>query len=139
MNAAQEPHAREDAMIFNRRRLLMASTAAAVAVAVGQARAAQPVERSLPMPVSVAEARAALAPSGRLRAAINYGNTVLAQRNAGTGELTGVTVVLARTLAERLGVPLEMIPFPAAGQVFEALEASPSAWDIAFMAVEPER
>lgn len=95
---------------------------------------AEPSRMQVP---SVADARAALAPSGKLRAAINYGNTVLAQKDEKTGALTGVTVVLARTLAARLGVPLEMIPFPAAGQVFEAM--GQNLWDVAFMAVEPER
>ena len=105
-------------------------TSGAWAMAGGTARAAA---------VSVAEAKKALAPTGRLRAAINYGNTVLAQKNEKTGELTGVSVVLARGLAQRLGVPVELIEFPAAGQVFEALEKSADAWDLAFMAVEPER
>jgi polar amino acid transport system substrate-binding protein len=38
------------------------------------------------------EARSQLAPSGKLRAAINYGNPVLATKNPHTGELRGVTV-----------------------------------------------
>lgn len=38
-----------------------------------------------------------LAPSGTLRAAINFGNPVLAQRDA-TGEPRGVSVELAREL-----------------------------------------
>ena len=88
-------------------------------------------------PVTAAQAKAILAPTGKLRAAINYGNTVLAQRNEKTGALTGVSVVLARTLAQRLGVPVEFLLFPVSGQVFDALEKG--AWDIAFMAVEPER
>ena len=50
---------------------------------------------------------ASLAPTGTLRAAINYGNAVLAARNAQTGELSGTTVDLARELAKRLNVPVE--------------------------------
>lgn len=87
--------------------------------------------------VSIAEARDSLAPTGRLRAAINYGNTVLAQKNPATGELAGVSVVLARTLGQRLGVPVDLVGFPAAGMVFDAMEKG--VWDVAFMAVEPER
>src|SRR5262245_62009236 len=76
-----------------------------------------------------------LAPMGRLRAAINLGNAVLAQ---GTSqEPRGVTVDLARELARRAGLPLELVPFDAAGKVFEALKAG--AWDIAFLAIEPVR
>ncbi len=77
------------------------------------------------------------APTGRLRAAINYGNSVLVQRNAATGELSGITVELARELGRRLGVPVDLVPFDAAGKVFEALKRE--AWDVGFLAIEPVR
>jgi polar amino acid transport system substrate-binding protein len=76
------------------------------------------------------------APTGKLRAALNLGNSVLVQKDAG-GEVRGVTVDLARELSRRLGVPLEFVQFEAAGKVFEALKSG--AWDIAFLAVEPVR
>ncbi|MGE0752611.1 MAG: ABC transporter substrate-binding protein [Variibacter sp.] len=76
-----------------------------------------------------------LAPTGKIRAAINLGNPVLAQ---GTAQApSGTTVDLARELARRAGVPLELVPFDAAGKVFEALKAG--AWDVAFLAIEPVR
>jgi polar amino acid transport system substrate-binding protein len=78
-----------------------------------------------------------LVPTGKLRAAINLGNMVLAQKDRTTGELRGVTIDLARELARRLAVPLELVPFDAAGKVFEALKSG--AWDIAFLAIEPVR
>ena len=77
-----------------------------------------------------------LAASGKLRAAINFGNQVLAQRGVG-GEPEGVSADLSRELARRLGVPLEFVSFEAAGKVFEA--AKTGAWDIAFVAIEPVR
>jgi polar amino acid transport system substrate-binding protein len=77
-----------------------------------------------------------LAPTGKLRAAINLGNPVLAQKGPG-GEPRGVTVDLANELARRAGLALELVPFDAAGKVFEALKAG--AWDIAFLAIEPVR
>jgi len=53
-----------------------------------------------------------LAPTGALRASINLGNPVLAQ---GTRTApTGVTVDIARALASRLGVPVELVCFDAA-------------------------
>ena len=78
-----------------------------------------------------------LAPTGTLRAAINLGNMVLAQKDPATGDMRGVTVDLARELARRVGLPLELVPFDAAGKVFEALKAG--AWDVAFLAIEPVR
>jgi polar amino acid transport system substrate-binding protein len=77
-----------------------------------------------------------LAPTGSLRAAINLGNTVLAQTGP-DGKPRGVTTDLATELARRLGVPLELVPFPSAGKVFEAMKSD--AWDIAFLAIEPVR
>jgi len=78
-----------------------------------------------------------LAPTRKLRAAINLGNMVLAQKDPATGDMRGVTVDLARELARRVGLPLELVPFDAAGKVFEALKAG--AWDVAFLAIEPVR
>src|SRR3954468_20940724 len=78
-----------------------------------------------------------LAPTGRLRAAINYGNPVLAQRNAATGELKGVSVDLARELGRRLGTPVDLVPFDTAGKVADA--AKGGVWDIAFLAIDPLR
>ncbi|NVZ21822.1 transporter substrate-binding domain-containing protein [Pseudomonas costantinii] len=77
-----------------------------------------------------------LAPNGVLRAAINLGNPVLAQRGA-DGELQGVSVALAKALAEALGVELELITFEAAGKVFAAL--ADDVWRVAFLAIEPVR
>ena len=78
-----------------------------------------------------------LAPSGKLRAAINFGNTVLAQRDPAGGVPRGVSGELARELGKRLGVPVEYVTFDAAGKVFDALKAG--AWDVAFMAIDPVR
>jgi polar amino acid transport system substrate-binding protein len=80
--------------------------------------------------------RAALAPTGALRAAINFGNPVLAQRGP-EGTPQGVSTVLAAELARRLGVPLVMVPFESAGAVTAALPKG--VYDVAFMAVDPVR
>jgi polar amino acid transport system substrate-binding protein len=78
-----------------------------------------------------------LAPSGVLRAAINFGNAVLAQRDPASGEPRGVSVDLARELAGRLGVAAELVTYDAAGKVFAAIAIA--AWDVAFLAVDPTR
>jgi polar amino acid transport system substrate-binding protein len=82
------------------------------------------------------EAVKELAPTGKLRAAINYGNGVLAQRSA-DGTPCGVSVDLSRELARRLGVPLEFVTFEAAGKAFEAAKAR--TVDVLFVAIEPVR
>ncbi len=76
-----------------------------------------------------------LAPTGRLRAAINLGNPVLAQKDS--GELRGISVDLARELGRRLAVPVELIAYDAAGKVTDAVKTG--AWDIAFVAIDPAR
>ncbi|MBK5957334.1 restriction endonuclease [Rhodoplanes elegans] len=78
-----------------------------------------------------------LAPKGRVRAAINFGNAVLAQQDPTTGEPRGTQAALARALAERLGVAVEFATYKAAGKVFEALARD--EWDVAFMAIDPVR
>ena len=82
------------------------------------------------------EAVKELAPTGTLRAAINYGNGVLAQKGA-DGEPRGVSADLSRELAKRLGVPLAFVTFQAAGKAFEAARAN--AVDVLFIAIEPVR
>jgi polar amino acid transport system substrate-binding protein len=77
-----------------------------------------------------------LVPTGRLRAAINLGNSVLAQQDA-AGTLGGVTVDLSRELAKRLGVDVDFKTYPGAGKVFE--DVKNNVWDIAFVAIEPVR
>jgi polar amino acid transport system substrate-binding protein len=84
-----------------------------------------------------AGAAAALAPSGRLRASINLGNPILARKDATTGEAVGVSVDLARALAEQLGVPLDLKVFDAAAKSVEAVTSGQA--DLGFFAVDPLR
>jgi polar amino acid transport system substrate-binding protein len=78
-----------------------------------------------------------LAPTGTLRAGINLGNMVLAQKDEMTGEPKGITVDLARELGRRLGVPVDLVRFDAAGKTFDGLKAG--TLDIVFLAIEPVR
>ncbi len=78
-----------------------------------------------------------IAPTGKLRVGINYGNPILAQKDPATGEPRGVAVDLSRELARRLGVPLEFVFYDAAGKMTDALKTG--AWDVAFLAVDPKR
>ncbi len=86
-----------------------------------------------PSPAALAE----LAPTGKLRAAINFGNPVLASKDPATREARGVSVDLSRELARRLGVPLEIVTYTAAGKVVEAVTTG--AWDVGYVAIDPLR
>lgn len=88
-------------------------------------------------PDPTAELLQQLAPTGRLRAAINYGNPVLAQKDAASGEPRGVSVDLAYALGQQLGLAVELIGYDIAGKVLEAV--AEQAWDVAFLAIDPQR
>jgi polar amino acid transport system substrate-binding protein len=88
-------------------------------------------------PLAPSAVVADLAPTGRLRAAFNYGNPVLATWSPATGEAGGISADLARELARCLGVPVDFVPYDAAGKVVTALASK--AWDICFLAIDPVR
>ena len=81
--------------------------------------------------------RAEMAPAGALRAAVNFGNVSIAQRDPAGGDPRGVGPDIARELARRLGVPIRYVIYDTAGKVADA--AQDNAWDVAFLAVDPER
>jgi polar amino acid transport system substrate-binding protein len=89
------------------------------------------------MPPVSPDARYDLAPTGKLRVGINYGNPILVQKDQATGEPRGIAVDLSRELARRLGVPVEFVFYDAAGMMTDALKTG--AWDVAFLAVDPKR
>ena len=78
-----------------------------------------------------------LAPAGKLRVAINYGNFILATRDKATGESRGVAIDLANEVARRLGVPLEIVAYDLVSVMVDA--APTNAWDIAFLGSDPLR
>lgn len=75
-------------------------------------------------------------PSGPLRATINLGNPILARRDAG-GAPQGVSVDLARRLAERLGVELQLVVLDSAGLAVETVTEERA--DVGFFAIDPKR
>jgi polar amino acid transport system substrate-binding protein len=81
-------------------------------------------------------AKAELGGTGRLRAAINFGNPILATRGP-NGQAQGVSVDLAREAARRLGLDIELVLFNSAGTVVEAVKAAQV--DLAFVAIDPVR
>lgn len=82
------------------------------------------------------ELRSAFAPTGTLRAALNHGNRILVSRNE-AGEAQGITVDLARALADHLELPLAFVEKERAIDVSSIAEDG--VFDICFLAVDPER
>jgi polar amino acid transport system substrate-binding protein len=78
-----------------------------------------------------------IAPSGTLRVAINLGNSILAQRDAESGELSGVSVFLARELTRLLQIDCRLDLFNSAGDVFRAFEDG--SLDVGFLAIDQTR
>ena len=78
-----------------------------------------------------------LAPTGKLRVGINFGNPVLARKDPNSGQLGGVAIDLARELGRRTDLPVELVGFESAGKMVEGLQAA--AWDVSFLAVDPGR
>ena len=77
------------------------------------------------------------APTGILRASINMGNPILANKDPATGQPYGISIDLARNLAKRLGVEVELVVFDTAGKSVDAVKNERA--DVGFFAVDPLR
>ena len=78
-----------------------------------------------------------IAPTGTLRAVINLGNPILAHQDPAATAPTGVSVDLAKALAEKLHLPLELIPVTSAAKSVETVTQGKA--DIGFFAIDPVR
>ncbi|MFY0614979.1 MAG: transporter substrate-binding domain-containing protein [Hyphomicrobiaceae bacterium] len=83
------------------------------------------------------QVKAELTPTGKLRAAINMSNFLLVTGKADNGDPTGVSPEMAAEVARRLGVPLELIPYPNPGALGD--DADSGNWDIGNIGAEPQR
>ena len=79
----------------------------------------------------------ALAPSGVLRAAINVSNFLLVTGRDGAGLPTGVSPDMARELARRLGVDVDLQSYSSPGDLAD--DAARDAWDVGNIGAEPAR
>ncbi len=75
-------------------------------------------------------------PTGKLRVGVNHGNFLLVQKNA-DGSIRGIVADLAADLGRRLGLPVEFVHYPGAGQLADS--AASGAWDVGFLGAEPQR
>ena len=80
---------------------------------------------------------AQLAPRGVLRAGINLSNFLLVTGRDAFGSPEGVSPDMVRAVAERLGVPLRLVPYASPGLVADAVDTD--SWDIALIGAEPQR
>jgi len=82
-------------------------------------------------------ARADLAPTGVLRAAINLSNFLLVTGKAANGDPEGVSPSMAVEVARRLGVEVVYVTFKTPGELADA--ATEDRWDIGLIGAEPAR
>lgn len=80
---------------------------------------------------------AELAPTGKLRAAINLGNTLLVTGKSANGDPEGVAPSVAREVANRLGVPVSYVPYPRPGDLADGVGTN--TWDIGLIGADPKR
>jgi len=80
-----------------------------------------------------AAVRSELAPTGKLRVGINYGNFLLVNKD----RASGIAVDLGREIGRRLGVPVELVTYETSGKLADGVKTG--AWDVAFLGAEPQR
>jgi polar amino acid transport system substrate-binding protein len=79
-----------------------------------------------------------LAPTGKLRVAVAVSPSPSAQFAIKDGDTyRGVAVILGTALAEKMGVPVEILPHQASGEIQDS--AASGRWDVAFLPVDDER
>lgn len=84
------------------------------------------------------QARAELTTSGGvLRVGFNMGNALLVTGKTPEGYPIGVARDMAESIAERLGVKLQCVPYPRPNVLADA--ADDNAWDICLIGAEPAR
>jgi polar amino acid transport system substrate-binding protein len=80
---------------------------------------------------------AQLAPTGVLRAGVNMGNFLLVTGRSADGGPLGVSPSMAKAIADRLGVPVQYVPYARPSELADA--AGTGAWDIGLIGAEPQR
>ena len=91
------------------------------------------------MPVDDATTKE-LAPTGKLRVAVAVGPSASALwtvRDAATGKPKGVPVELGSAMAQKLGVPVELVEYGSSGDIVAARDKG--AWDVTFVPVDDDR
>ena len=85
-------------------------------------------------------ARKELAPTGKLRGAVAVGpspSALWTVRDPTTGRPKGVPVELGTAMAQKLGVPVELVEYASSGEIVAARDKG--AWDVTFVPVDDDR
>ena len=76
-------------------------------------------------------------PTGTLRVGINLGNPLLANEDATSKKLSGVTIDIANEIGQRMNLPVQLIPFKTAGATVDGIKSGDI--DLVFVAIDPVR
>ena len=82
-------------------------------------------------------ALSSFAPTGTLRVGINLGNPLLANEDATSKKLSGVTIDIANEIGQRMNLPVQLIPFKTAGATVDGIKSGDI--DLVFVAIDPVR
>ncbi len=75
--------------------------------------------------------------SGKLRTGLGLGSPALAVKDSKSGEVRGPALDLARALATKIGVRLELVEYPRPGAVLQGIQNN--EWDVTFLVADPAR
>src|SRR5262245_51934071 len=106
------------------------------AVVVALCAAGGPWQSALAQASPTHDEMQALAPTGKLRAALYLGGPTNVVKNP-SGEMKGVGYQLGKELARRMGVPYEPVIYQTPKLLVE--DTNSGKWDISFIAQDPDR
>jgi polar amino acid transport system substrate-binding protein len=84
-----------------------------------------------------AQARQALAPTGKLRVGLLLGSPTHVIKDPASGEMKGIGFDLGKELARRMGVPFDPVLYPSIPALLDSGKSG--AWDVTFIGFTPGR
>merc|ERR1719203_2639911 len=78
-----------------------------------------------------------MAPTGSLRVALNMRNKLLVTGKTAAGEPEGLAPSMGAAFAQKLGVPVQYVPYDTPAAIFK--DAEGDKWDVAMVGADPAR